>query len=255
MDTNRASAHTRAVGPLLLTLAATCLLVIACGQAASPPQAPGTPAVELPAATVPPTQPPVVTVTPDLAATATEVDLEEFAAGALQGSFSNPVYAEAATETVRHWNQHLTETALTPTATPWPTRAPTTPEPTATFFVGMITDSRCVRPLSSNAPQFNSCWRTLLGGQWYFVGGGWDGWDRLTPSLMQKSLLLVCPEPCRGLYPADLFRPPWNVGDLRIVSISDGLVTVEPRDPAQHAVFVFDIARRQWLPPAATPTP
>ena len=65
MDTNRSNSHTRVVGPLLLTLAASCLLVIACGQAASPPQAPGTPAVELPAATVPPTQPPVVTVTPD----------------------------------------------------------------------------------------------------------------------------------------------------------------------------------------------
>ncbi len=52
-----------------------------------------------------------------------------------------------------------------------------------------------------------------------------------------------------------LYRPPWNVGELRVVSITDGLVTMEPRDPAQHAVFVFDIPNRQWLPPAATPTP
>ncbi len=176
MDRSRPGLQSRVVGPLLLAAAAACLLVIACGQTAPPAQAPGTPTIVLPAATVRPTSSPIVTITPDLAATATEVGLEEFRAGALPGSFSNPVYAAAATETIRQWNQHLTETALTPTETPWPTRVPTTPEPTATFFAGMITDSRCVRPLSSNAPQFNSCWRTLLGGQWYlWAAGGTTG--------------------------------------------------------------------------------
>ncbi len=47
MDTNRASAHTRAVGPLLLTAAAVCLLIVGCGQAGSRLQAPEIPTAEL----------------------------------------------------------------------------------------------------------------------------------------------------------------------------------------------------------------
>ncbi len=180
-------------------------------------------------------------------------------AGYLPGAFANPTTAAVATETNRWWNQRLTETALTPTDTPQPTTDWPSPMPTATFFAGMITDVGCAtRPAYGAAPQFNSCWRTLLGGQWYFVAAGWDDYDGPAPSLLQKSLLEVCPEPCRsriGSDPAVLYRPPWNVGELRILTITDGLVTVAPRDPTQRAVFVFDIARRQWLPPAATPTP
>jgi hypothetical protein len=231
--------------------------VPACGQPGAAPVVPISP-LPLTATPILPTVTAVpATVTPDLAATATMVAFQEFKGGYPKGAFADPTNAAAATEAVERYARYQTATALTPTELPIPTftSAPTVPPlPTPTWFVGLITDTGCIARYFNTAPQFPSCGRAQVNGAWFLLGGGYDG----DVGVQQRSLFLVCPEPCHRLLAEEQIYPtPRNVWDVRISVVSGPLITLVPRDPTIHDSFVFDLATRHWvsLTPGPAPSP
>jgi hypothetical protein len=177
------------------------------------------------------------------------VALQEFEAGAPPGWFSDPTNAAVATQIPIRRSQYLTAIALTPTLPPFPY----TPEPTRTPGLGMIHDTGCVLPVHDGEPQFPSCWDAYVNGRWIFVAAGYRGGGIGAYNPPPRSLIFVCPEPVYfGSSDAVTYETPANEGEVRIASISGSLVTIVPRDPNNHASFVFDLATRQWV---NSPTP
>ncbi len=247
----------RTQGSLLITAAMVGLIMLivvsACDTAQSPP---ATPTVVItstaaPVAATATLTDPVVALSPTENATES---LQEFKAGYPPGWFMDPTIAAAATQLVIWNNQHLTAIALTPTLGP----APYTPEPTRTLGVGIIAETDCLTPANGGLPVFPNCWEANVGGTWLFVGAGSVGYahdpDGQNPL---RGLIVVCPEPIDEHMGRDsvTYETPVNVGEVRIASISGSLVTIVPRDPNNHASFVFDLATRRWVTPASGPVP
>ncbi len=202
----------------------------------------------LPGATLVPT---AVTQLPDGTPTRDPTAVfEEFKAGYPPGSLIDPTRAAGATQIVQRYNHMLTETALTPTTTPYPTE---TTGPTATPGVGLIADTDCIPPLHSSMPMFPSCWEARVNNQWVLVGGGQFGGNI---EVHRQSAILVCPGPCYRPDEGTIYLTPRNVQEVRIANVTGTLVTVVPRDPTINDSFVFDLATAQWVaPPGASPYP
>ncbi len=228
------------------------ILLSACGGVQSLPAVPA--AVQLSETAVSSattTAVPTDTLTPLSPTEDATVSFQEFKAGYPSGWFMDPTVAAAATELVISYSQHLTAIALTPTETD----VPYTPPPTPTYGVGVIRDVGCYPPHHDGLPQYPSCGDAYVNGAWYFVGAGYTGGGINPYNPPPQSLLLVCPEPVNahlGSSSSIMYKPPVNVGDIHIESIAGSLVTVAPRDPANQARFVFDLATRQWV---SGPTP
>ena len=232
---------------------ALALGIAALGACGSPaPLATVAPPVARPTLTVAPLppspSPPPTPVTPGAPPTPNAtIAFEEFRAGVPPGSFSNPTVVAAATQRSVESSVYETAIALTPTATPvsW---TPAPPGPTPTWFVGMLTDTGCIVPYYTGAPQFASCWRTQVNGAWFFVAGGFAGDRHIPPDNSVDGLLLVCVEPCRAT-PSEsaLYPVPRQVGEVHIVAVDGLRVTLEPRLPQYHDRFVFDLGTRHWV--------
>ncbi len=229
------------------------LAISACDSAHSLPAAPAAvnPSTTASASTVATTLPTdtVVIASPTENAT---VALQELKAGYPGGWMADPTHAAGATEIVERNNRRLTAIALTPTTT----EVPYTPEPTRTPGVGLISESDCLPPVSSGKPVFPNCWEANVNGTWLFVGAGFTGdhnggEDGMNPF---RGLIVVSLEPIEEHLGRDsaTYDTPVNVGEVRIASISGSAVSVVPRDPSNHASFVFDLSTRQWV---GTPGP
>jgi hypothetical protein len=112
-------------------------------------------------------------------------------------------------------------------------------------------DTNYFVPLSGGKPAFPSCWDAYLNGTWLFVGAGFTGelHDEEGNNPL-RGLVMVCPEFVNEHFAGCVtYETPVNVGEVRIELLSGSLVSVVPRDPANHAHFVFDLDTRRWLNP------
>ncbi|HMA34101.1 MAG TPA: hypothetical protein VKY74_06420 [Chloroflexia bacterium] len=245
--------------PCWLTVVVLAVVLVVLGACSNPaPLATVAPTVAPPTVTVapPPPSPSPLPATVSVGATSTPnatIAFQEFKAGYPRGAFSNPTNVAIATQVAAARIVYETAIALTPIDTPVPW-TPAPPGPTPTWFVGMLTDTGCIIPDYTGAPQFASCWRTQVNGTWFFVAGGFAGDPHSPPDNSVEGLLLVCVEPCRAI-PSEsaLYPVPRQVGDVHIVAVDGLRVTLEPRLPQYHDRFVFDLGTRQWV--GLTPTP
>ncbi len=221
-------------------------MLIAVSACDTPQSQPATPTVVIKSTSAPATDTPsdpMVALSPTENATES---LQEFKAGYPPGWFMDPTIAAAVTQFAIQKSQYLTAVALTPTLPPFPY----TPEPTRTPGLGMIQDTDCVRPHHDGMSQFPSCWDAYVSGRWIFVAAGYTGGGIGAYNPPPRSIIFVVPEPAYlGSSDAVTYGTPVNEGEVRIASVSGSLVTIVPRDPNNHASFVFDLATRQWAKP------
>lgn len=157
----------------------------------------------------------------------------------------------------RGWTEYRTrrktEVALTPTQ---PILTPV-PQPTKTWELGLFEE--CPPPGNGSEPQLSSCWRGMFNGRIISVATGLPGRRADgTRGDGSQGMLMVFPGPVFNATASstEFYSTPLRLGNMRILSVDGGRVTITPRDyrtPGPTATpgitFIFDLATRQWVNP------